>query len=218
MDYANQLSRFDAFSLVDSDALLSVSYTERPESKFRFFRPQGVVLDVATENIHGGGNTDAGSGCKKNVQEFKDNYVFGGHREADRTYVSDLIKEATGMSDEEYVKFIQENGNKDFTEIEPAELREKIIKSLATINSNTRKGERSYNEMYISNPNVMAVFAYDMNSTSNVGNPLDFLGRTELTKGDRGYNGAQAAPAAERTAFLRQYALENNLPFIVFGD
>ena len=44
LDYENQLSNFDAFVLPDSDALLSVSYTERPESKYRLFRPQGVLL------------------------------------------------------------------------------------------------------------------------------------------------------------------------------
>ena len=49
LEYSNQLAKFDAFSLVDSDALLSVSYAERPESKYRFFRTQGVLLDIPTK-------------------------------------------------------------------------------------------------------------------------------------------------------------------------
>ncbi len=105
------------------------------------------------------------------------------------------------MNDEDYVKFVEMNNNRALTEIESAAYREPIIKALAAINSNTRKGDRSYNEMYGSNPKeVMGVFAYDINNTSNVDNPLNFLaGRTD-------------------TEFLQRYALEHNIPFIVFGD
>ena len=202
LDYENQLAKFDAFSLIDSDVLLSVSYAERPESKFRFFRTQGVLLDFDTKYIHGGGNTDAGSGCGKFIEDFKRNYIFGGCRESDRVYVPNLIKNATGMNDAEYVKFVEANKNRPLTEIEPAEYREAIIKALASINSNTRKGGRSYNEMYGSNPKeVMGVFAYDSKTPSNVGNPLDFLETT--------FN---------KTDFLQKYALEHDIPFIVFGD
>ena len=201
LDYENQLAKFDAFSLIDSDVLLSVSYAERPESKYRFFRAQGVLLDFDTKYIHGGGNTDSGSGCGKFIEDFKKDYIFGGHREKDRLYVSNLIKNATGMSDEDYVKFVEMNRNRALPDIEPAEYREPIIKALAAINSNTRKGGRSYNEMYGSNPKeVMGVFAYDTQKPSNVDNPLDFLtGRTD-------------------TEFLQKYAIEHNIPFVVFGD
>ena len=212
LDYSNQLAKFDAFSLVDSDALLSTSYAERPESKFRFFRPQGVVLDVNSEYVCGGGNTDAGSGCGKDINEFKKNYIFGGERESDRTYISDLIKKVTGMNDEQYVQFLEKNKDKTFAEIEPAEYREKIILAFATINSNTRKGNRSYNEMYISNPNeVMAVFAYDTNEISNVGNPIEFLHDTNHGTG-------YGKDVLGRTEFLQKYAIERDIPFIVFGD
>lgn len=219
LDYANQLAKFDAFSLVDSDALLSVSYAERPESKFRFFRPQGVLLDVNSQYIHGGGNTDAGSGCGKNISEFKNNYIFGGKRESDRLYISNLIKKATGMTEEQYIEFVKANKDRPIQEIEPADAREKIIKAFATINSNTRKGKREYNEMYISNPNeVMAVFAYDIDYTENIGNPVEFLNRTTVNEHEKGYADATDLSVKERTEFLRQYALERNLPFIVFGD
>ena len=219
LDYENQLAKFDAFSLVDSDVLLSVSYAERPESKFRFFRPQGVLLDVNSKYVHGGGNTDAGSGCGKFISEFKSNYIFGGHREKDRTYVADLIKEATGMTDEQYVKFFEENKDKPIQEIEPAEVRETLIKAFATINSNTRKGKRQYNEMYISNPNeVMGVFAYSMDYNETIGNPVEFLNRGSIGKYERGYGNVGDISVASRTSFLRQYALERDLPFIIFGD
>ena len=196
LDYSNQLAKFDAFSLVDSDVLLSVSYAERPESKYRFFRSQGVLLDIPTKYVYGGGNTDSGSGCGKNIQEFKNNYIFGGRRESDRLYISNLVKEATGMSDTEYVQFVKDNENKSMLEIEPANIREKIIQKFATINSNVRKGNREYNEMYGSNPQVMGVFAYS--ESDKVGQPIDFL-----------YG---------KTHFLKEYAKERDLPFIVFGD
>ncbi|MBR1626081.1 MAG: hypothetical protein IJ681_02940 [Bacteroidales bacterium] len=219
LDYSNQLAKFDAFSLVDSDALLSVSYAERPESKFRFFRPQGVLLDVNSKYIHGGGNTDAGSGCGKDIAEFKNNYIFGGHRESDRLYISDLIKTATGMTDEQYVDFVEQNKDRPIQEIEPVEIRDKIIKAFATINSNTRKGKREYNEMYISNPNeVMGVFAYSMDYNETIGNPVNFLNRSSIGKYEKGYGTVGDISVRERTEFLRQYALERNLPFIIFGD
>ena len=200
LEYQSQLAKFDAFSLVDSDALLSVSYAERPESKYRFFRSQGVLLDIPTKYVYGGGNTDSGSGCGKNIQTFKDDYIFGGYREKDRLYISNLVKEATGMSDAEYVQFVKENENKSMLEIEPANIREKIIQKFATINSNVRKGNREYNEMYGSNPQVMGVFAYSW-EREVVGQPIDFLNNVD-----------------NRTHFLKEYAKERDLPFIVFGD
>jgi len=196
LDYEDQLAKFDVFALPDSDALLSVSYAERPESKYRFFRTQGVVLNTDAKYVHGGGNTDSGSGTKKTVQNFKDDYAFDGDRHSDRTYIANLIKNALNLSDEQYVDFVLRNANKPMSEIEPEEDRNKIIKVLATINSNTRRGDREYNEMYISNPQVMAVFAYS--PENNVGDVMSFVHNQEK--------------------FLKDYALNNDLPFVVLGD
>ena len=197
LDYAEQLQNFDVFALPDTDALLSVSYMELPESKYRLFRPQGVLLDVDTKYIHGGGNTDSGSGCKKSLDIFKSDYAYiGSRRYEDRTYVSELIKDALGLTDEEYVSFVSENANKSISEIEPVEYRERLVQAFATINSNTRKGERSYNEMYVTNPRVMGVFAYP--SEKEVGEIMEFVDK--------------------QPEFLKQYAQEEDLPFIVFGD
>ena len=155
-------------------------------------------MDIPTKYVYGGGNTDSGSGCGKNIQEFKNRYIFGGERESDRLYISNLVKEATDMSDAEYVQFVKDNENKSMLEIEPAEIREKIIQKFATINSNTRKGNRSYNEMYGSNPQVMGAFAYKW--LGSVGNPLKFLENNSHVQ------------------FLKEFAMERDLPFIVFGD
>lgn len=220
LDYENQLAKFDAFGLVDSDVLLSISYAERPESKYRFFRAQGVLLDFDTKYVHGGGNTDSGSGCGKTIADFKKDYIFGGERETDRLYVSDLIKKATGMSDSEYIEFIKANENKPLSEIEPVELRETIVRAFASINPNTRKGAREYNEMYGSNPKeVMAVFAYSVDYTENLGNPVDFLNRTKVNPNERhSFGKALPKSVSERTEFLRRYALEHDVPFVIFGD
>ena len=218
LDYENQLAKFDAFGLVDSDVLLSISYAERPETKYRFFRTQGVILDFDTKYIHGGGNHDSGSGCGKSIADFKKNYIFGGQRESERLYVSDLIKKATGMNDAEYIEFIKANENKPLSEIEPVELRETIVRAFASINSNTRKGNRSYNEMYGSNPKeVMAVFAYNTDYNENFGNPVEFLNRGNQEKYTIGTN-TNLSSVYGRTEFLRRYALEHDVPFIVFGN
>ena len=212
LDYPNQVAKFDAFNLIDSDALLSVSYAERPESKYRFFRPQGILLDVDTKYIHGGGETDKGSGTGKFIKEFKDNYIFGGNREGDRKYVSDLIKNTLNLDDEGYKEFVDKYQNASLSEIEPKEDREKLIKAFSEINSNTRRGNREYNEMYISNPKPpMGVFAYAEDYNEKINNPIEFLNRTET-----GLH--ESRPVKERTEFLRAYALEHNVPFIVFGD
>lgn len=197
LDSADQLIKFDAFALPDSDALLSLSYSERPESKYRFFRTQGVILDVNTNNVHGGGNTDAGSGCKKTIDTFKNNYIFGGDREEDRRYVANLIKQALHLSDEEYIKFVQKHKNKSMLEIEPERVRNKLIRAMAQIDSSLRHGDRKYNEMYGTNPKIMATFGYS--ADDNVGNICDFLEREEIQ-------------------FLEDYSIENNIPLVIFGD
>jgi hypothetical protein len=100
------------------------------------------------------------------------------------------------LSDEEYVKFVNENKNKALTEIEPEEIRTKLIQAFATINSNVRKGEREYNEMYVTNPRVMGVFAYS--PEDKIGDINNFMD--------------------SQKDFLKQYAKDNNLPFVIFGD
>lgn len=211
LDYSNQLAKFDAFSLVDSEVLLSVSYAERAESKSRFFRPQGIILDCDTKYIHGGGYKDAGSGYGKFINKFKKDYIFGGKRENDRKFISDLIKNTLDLNDEEYVQFLKNNENKSLQEFEPKESAEKLVRAFSTIKSTIREGNREYNEMYISNPKVpMGVFAYSEDENEIISNPIEFLNRDV-----QGEN--ELSPVKLRTEFLRNYALEHNLPFVVFG-
>jgi len=213
LETPDQLANFGAFSLPDSDALLSVSYMERPESKYRLFRPQGILLDVNTKYIYGGGETDSGSGCHKNIEQFKKDYVFGGKRESDRRFISNLIKETLDLSDEEYIEFLKNNENKSWNEITPVEYQKPLLEAFAKMSSKKRHHDREYNEMYVSNPKITAVFAYSMQN-SPIGNPVEFLNSTikeEMTNMEKMSN-------AERTSFLKEYAIKNDVPFVVFGD
>ena len=197
LDYRSDLHNFDAFTLPDSDALLSVSYAERPEGKFRFFRTQGVLINTDAQFIHGGGNTDSGSGCKKTIDDFKRDYAYSGsQRYDDRKFVSDLIKKELKLFKGQYRKLVEENANKPLCEIEPKKYQEKIVKALATINSHTRYGERSYNEMYISNPKVMAVYTYP--SGKGIGDTMRFV--------------------EKQKDFIKDYAVEKDIPLFVFGN
>ena len=197
LEREDQLANFDAFALPDSDALLSVSYTERPESKYRFFRNIGLVLNADAKYIHGGGKSDSGSGYTKNIGTFKQGYAYeGSKRHDDRKFISELIKQELNLSDEEYLDFVKNNANKPFSQIEPKEIQTKMIQTFATINSKTRHGERNYNEMYMSNPEIMGVFAYDMNDAWIV-SMKNFINM--------------------QPDFIKNYALKNDIPFVVFG-
>ena len=203
LNYPNQLMKFEAFPLVDSRVMLSLTYLERPESKPRGFRPQGVLLDFRTKYTYGGGETDSGSGCGKFVDEFIKEYCFGAHREKDRTMVSDLIKEASGMTDEEYIKFVEENQNKQWSEIQPPELRDKLIKALADGIVSTERGyKRSYDEFYGSNPErVMATFAYNEDAQDLIGNGVEFVNKNN-----------------RRLSYLIQFNKDHNIPMVLMGD
>ena len=177
-------------------------------------------MDFDAKYVHDGGNKDSDSGYGKSIADLKKHYIFGGERASERGYVSYLIKNATGMNDAEYVEFKKANENKPLSEIEPKETREAIIRAFASLNSNSRKGAREYNEMYGSNPKeVMAVFAYSVDYTEKLGNPLGFLNRTTINPNERHSLGnAPAKSVSERTEFLRRYALEHDIPFVIFGD
>ena len=82
-------------------------------------------------------------------------------------------------------------------EIEPREVREALIKNYALIHSNRREYNREYNEMYVSNPTVQGIYAYDL-PKDKIGDVLSFVN--------------------EQPKFLKDYARQNDLLFFVFGD
>ncbi|MBQ3641975.1 hypothetical protein II906_08650 [bacterium] len=218
LDYPNQLSKIDLFSHVDSDTLLSVSYADCPESEYRFYANQGLILYSDTNNIHAGGALDSGTGRKKTLNDLKEdmegleNYCF----------VSSTIKNALNLSNEEYIDFIEQYKDKSIMDIEPA-TRDKLIIALTSCKKNIKKYERLYNEFLITNPNPpMAVFAYNPDFTQKIGKPLHFLHKKDLSALEYeiltqlGIKNPKSTE--ERTGFLREYAIKNNIPCVVFGD
>ena len=200
---ANKLGRFSGYSMIDSDFLLSVSYAERPESKYKFFESQGVILDCDTNNIHGGGQTDSGSGYKKTLEQLKFRFAID-NETFNRSFVSDLIKRRLHFNGYRYKELVEQYVDKPLSEIEPKELRDEITLALASMNSKTRFGGRNYNEMYITNPKPpMAVYAYPREDDEIKRNPIDFLHEKKIR---------------ERTKYVYEYAKENDIPFIIFGD
>lgn len=207
LDKKQDLIKFNAFAQPDSEALLSVSYAERPESKYKFFRPQGVILDVDSEYVYGGGKTDSGSGYKKDIKKFKENYATEKFYIQNRAFVSELIKETLGLNDKEYIEFANTNKNKSIIEIEPKEYRQKLIEAFANINSHCRLGMREYNEMFVSNPRVMGLFAYD-----NL-REYDFFPRNK----DDGTLIVNSF-VENQQSYLKEYAKKNDLILFIFGD
>ena len=225
LDFPNQLAKFEAFSLPSSESMLSLTYMERPETKSRNFRPQGVGLDFDSKYIYGGGETDAGSGCGKTISDFKADYIFGGHREGDRKFVADIVKKATGMTDEEYIQFYEANKDKAWEEFDNQDIANALIVAYAEgIHSNVRYGERAYTEFYGSNPKrVNSTWVFSLDPEEKIGNPLEFLHRTDLTEGELNstdIGGRAPRSVADRTQFLREFSLnkDHDVPMLIFGD
>lgn len=106
------------------------------------------------------------------------------------------------MSDEEYVRFIEENQNKEWTEIDPA-IGNKMIKGLGDgIISTGRRHDRAYDEFYASNPDeVEATFAYEENVDLTIDNPIEFVNKNEY-----------------RLNYLIRFNHDHDIPMILTGD
>ena len=200
LEKKDYIYNFDLFNLKDSDAVLSVSYAERPETKYRFFRSTGLILDIDSKNVHAGGDSDSGTGKHKTLDKFYENYLFDGRNESERNFISNLLKNNLDLTDEEYIEFIEKNRNKNFAEIEPKEYATKMNKAFATLNSNIRIGDRAYNEFLASNPkDIMGVYAFPEQHWWWSDNPIEIL-------------------SAEKYDDFKEYALERDIPFVMFGD
>ena len=198
LDSKKQLINFETFDLLNSDALLSVSYANNPETKAKFFRSQGVIINANAKYVYGGSPNDTMSGYSKKVSDFKQNWIYNGKRLEEREFISNLIKRNLGLSDREYIEFVEKNKNKSFDEIEPIEIREELIKTLASVKSRKRMGGREYNEMYLSNPEIMAVFVSPFRVSEKIEDTLEFV--------------------KNQKDFLREYAIEHNIPMVILGD
>ncbi len=202
LEYESQMQKFNTFSTIDTEALLSTSYID-PKS-YKVFRKQGLILDVNTNDIHAGYCTDFGSGYGKSIELLKSDYLFNGQRKTngvekdawrgDRTkyrdYIPDLIKSKMNINDDEYSKLIEKiQGCKSLTDIAKvdSDFAKALKETFSEMEATKRRGGRQYNEMLISRPKIQGVFAYDK-------------------------------PYHKIPEFLRKYAQENDLPIIIFGS
>lgn len=201
LEEESQMSKFNTFSTIDTEALLSTSYMDT--KSYKVFRKQGFILDVNTNDIHAGYCSDFGTGYEKSIELLKSDYLFHGQRKANelernawrsdrsryRNYIPDLIKKAMGVNDEEYMKLLEKiQGCKSLTDIEKVDKKfaEKLKQVFEEMESRKRSGGRQYNEMLVSRPKIQGVFAYDK-------------------------------PYERIPKFLRKYAQENDIPIIIFG-
>ena len=201
LEEESQMSKFNTFSTIDTEALLSTSYMDT--KSYKVFRKQGFILDVNTNDIHAGYCSDFGTGYEKSIELLKSDYLFHGQRKANelernawrsdrsryRNYIPDLIKKAMGINDDEYMKLLEKiQGCKSLTDIEKVDKKfaEKLKQVFEEMESRKRSGGRQYNEMLVSRPKIQGVFAYDK-------------------------------PYERIPKFLRKYAQENDIPIIIFG-
>lgn len=195
------LSKVDAFSIIDSEALLSTSYMNPRE--YRVFRPQGLILDVETNDIHAGYFQDFGTGYSKEIELLKSDYLFRGKRKETlgydkwrsnrtifRNYISNCIKEELNLNNKEYIQMIEKiQSAKSMTDVEKIDpkIADGLKRVFEAMDVGKRSGARRYNEMLISRPKVQGVFAYD----TKFGN---------IPK------------------FLRKYAQDNDLVILIYGN
>lgn len=217
LEREEQMSKFDTFSMIDTEALLSTSYIDAKH--FRVFRDHGFILNVNSNDIHAGYYRDFGTGYGKDIELLKADYLFmnqrvdnkvskqawRGNRTEYRDYISGIIKKAMGttdnfgqpvpISDKEYMNLMKKIQNcKSITDIEKVDAN--FAKKLNELFDNmfrymethsTRRGNRQYNEMLVTRPKIQGVFAYDEKYE-------------KIPK------------------FLRKYAEDNDIPIIIFGN
>lgn len=201
LEEESQMSKFNTFSTIDTEALLSTSYIDT--KSYKVFRKQGFILDVNTNDIHAGYCSDFGTGYGKSIELLKSDYLFHGQRKTKglernawrsdrskyRNYIPDLIKNKMGINDDEYMQLLEKiQGCKSLTDIEKVDknFAEKLKQVFEEMESRKRSGGRQYNEMLVSRPKIQGVFAYDK-------------------------------PYERIPKFLRKYAQENDIPIIIFG-
>ena len=211
------LARLNVLDTINSNAVISASYAEKPESKYRFFSGQGLIFDVKPEDVHAGGANDSGSGYNKNTTLLKKVYLPGRAFFSERKLVPDLIKKSLGMDDEEYIDFWETHKNKALSEISASSIGKRLIETISSINSNVKYDDREYNEFLVSNLDIMGVFAYaNYDDKVYTSNPITFLNNNDEPERTE-YHFGQKPTILIRTKFLQNLAIKNDIPFVVFG-
>lgn len=197
LDLEEQSSVFQTLGQIDSDALLSASYVNYKKGNYHVFRPFGFVLDVAGDDINAAYYKDFGSGYGKNLRILKTQYLYNGPNKEIRNYISEKLKKALNLSDEEYKKLYPTIADKSITELD--ESNPKAAQALRKMFEEMLEGQRSYgrqyNEVLVSRPKIQAVFWQGKQNDQSTPYKLEDV-----------------------PVFLRKYAEEHNIPIIHFGE
>ncbi len=189
---------FQALGQIDSDALLSSSYITYEKGNYHVFRTQGFILDVASDDIHAAYYRDFGSGTKKDIELLKDEYLFSTQRSEERKYISELLKQKLGLSDEEYTKFLPEISDKSILELDKThpEAARAMREIFDAMEGGKRSAGRQYNEILITRPKIQGIF-------------FEGKHKDDSTPGEYTID--------KVPEYLRRYAADNDLPIIFFG-
>ncbi len=189
LDKEKNSTVFQALGQIDSDAVLSASYSNYFLKNFRGFRENGFIIEVDSDDILAGYYKDFGSGYKKTVDTMINSYINGTESKY-RNYASDQIKEYLNLSDEEYVELYEKIKNTPFDEIERKDPKiANVYKKLfSDMEGKKRAHGRRYNEMLVLRPKIKGVFHYGNKDINSI------------------------------PEYLRIYASENNVPVIYFGE
>ncbi|MFA6989913.1 MAG: hypothetical protein WC197_07570, partial [Candidatus Gastranaerophilaceae bacterium] len=133
---------------------------------------------------------DFGSGYQKYEKELKRDYIFGNAQKKQRNYISDNLKKVLGYSDEQYIELMDKIQHcRSITDIEKVD--KKAADVMQKLFKEMESGKRAHDRQY---NEVLAVHP--------------------RVQGIFAYD-EDVSQIPEK---LRQYAQENDLPIIIFGD
>ncbi len=191
LDNGEQSTIFQALGQVDSNALLSTSYVTYNQNNYHAFREQGFILDVDSDDINAGYCHDFGSGFKKDLDLLKNSYLFNGKESKYRNYISQNLKDILGLDNEQYSRLYSKIKNKSITEIdkELPEVGGALRELFKIMEGGKRRNNRKYNEILITRPKIQGVFTY-----------------------------GEQKDISTIPSFLREYAAENDILIVHFGN
>lgn len=194
-DYLSRSAIVMAGSNLFVDQLSSVSFIDyqRGAQNYRAFGDYGLLLDVDSLDIHGGHYMDMFSGYRKNYQWLKESVLFDNDSPF-RSYYSEELKTVLGFRNEEYVQLMKTIGNcstlEEVKSLVSKDIFEKIDLYLKLMKRSVCKvTHKVYNEIFVSNAKIQAVFVQNRDSSEVPETPFK----------------------------LRKFAAENDLPIIVFS-
>ena len=165
----NQESLATAATFVErsSKSLSSASYLYHKKGyNNSTFKPQGIIVNVCTNDIIAGENQDIASGYGKSKDDvFK--YLFSD--ESVRSYFSSKIKNKFSFTNQNYIEFVNKYLNMSFEDIARSNFEDaEILRKLFTELLQNRKHSSKYNEILVSKFNKIQAVFYSGKTTQEI--------------------------------------------------